>query len=128
MPSLYDFSFCTLPISIPEALSLIPGNLSFGFFDMLNTLTSDLEDYFQVNAFSKIIPLQDWGSYECRVDHNTHRLLEILSDSGRNPQSETRNGILATFFILGLIAERYPGLIREIKRQGHEIASHGYNQ
>jgi len=127
MPWLYDVSFCTLLFSIPKASRLIPGSSFFVFSDMLNALTIDLEDYFQVNAFSKIIPFQDWGNYECRIERNTHRLLEILSDSGKNPQSEICNRILATFFILGWIAERYPGLIREIKRQGHEIASHGYD-
>jgi polysaccharide deacetylase family protein (PEP-CTERM system associated) len=32
----------------------------------------------------------------------------------------------ATFFILGWIAERYPELVLEIDRNGHEVASHGY--
>ncbi len=32
----------------------------------------------------------------------------------------------ATFFTLGWIAERYPGVVREIVANGHELASHGY--
>ena len=32
----------------------------------------------------------------------------------------------ATFFVLGWVAERYPGLVQSIAAQGHEVASHGY--
>lgn len=37
-----------------------------------------------------------------------------------------RAGCTATFFVLGEVAERLPGRIREIARAGHEVASHGY--
>lgn len=113
---------------------------------MLNILTIDLEDYFQVHAFSKCIRCQDWGNYEGRVEHNTYRLLDILDAAVPPPIGDTPDvfrptpcvpdsssasrrgsGVKATFFVLGWIAERYPGLIREIKKQGHEIASHGYD-
>jgi polysaccharide deacetylase family protein (PEP-CTERM system associated) len=43
-------------------------------------------------------------------------LLELLS------RYQTR----ATFFVLGWVAERHPGLIKQIVECGHEIASHGY--
>jgi polysaccharide deacetylase family protein (PEP-CTERM system associated) len=36
-----------------------------------------------------------------------------------------RHHTTATFFVLGWIAERSPGLVREIHRRGHEVASHG---
>jgi polysaccharide deacetylase family protein (PEP-CTERM system associated) len=95
-----------------------------------NVLTIDVEDYFQVHAFSSVINPADWDNYESRVEHNTYRILEILSNSGVSNNSYTSNGssnsIKATFFILGWIAERYPGLVRDIAAQGHEIASHGY--
>jgi polysaccharide deacetylase family protein (PEP-CTERM system associated) len=107
---------------------------------MLNILTIDLEDYFQVHAFSDVIKYDDWNNYECRVERNTDRLLSILS-SVRSPQhsqlstqnSESNNSVLspqhlpkATFFVLGWIAERYPDLVRRIKKEGHEVACHGY--
>lgn len=109
-----------------------------------NALTIDVEDYFQVHAFSSVIRPEDWDNYESRVEGNTRRILEILSNSGasnnfytsnrssgptnptHNSQLATRNSVKATFFILGWIAKRYPGLVREIAKQGHEIASHGY--
>lgn len=35
-------------------------------------------------------------------------------------------GIRATFFILGQMAELFPGLVKRIASRGHEIACHGY--
>lgn len=35
-------------------------------------------------------------------------------------------GIRSTFFVPGIVAERYPDSVREIHRRGHEIACHGY--
>lgn len=83
---------------------------------MLNALTVDVEDYFQVNAFADFVRREDWSAYPLRVEANTHRVLEILGGLE----------IHATFFILGWVAERCPNLIKEIYRRGHEIASHGY--
>ena len=100
---------------------------------MLNILTVDLEDYFQVYAFSNVIKFDDWGTYECRIERNTDHLLEILD--GVKTQyikrqhcstSALRTPVRATFFVLGWIAERYPGLVQRIQKEGHEIACHGY--
>jgi len=105
---------------------------------MLNILTIDLEDYFQVHAFSNVIRFEDWNNYESRIERNTHRLLDILHECKPNFLSNVPNSlpltsnlkpqtsVRATFFILGWLAERYPHLIRTIKDQGHEIANHGY--
>jgi len=82
----------------------------------MNALTIDVEDYYQVEAFSHLIPVKDWDSYESRVTVNTIRILEILAD----------HGVRATFFVLGWIAERFPQVIKLISAEGHEIASHGY--
>ncbi len=80
-------------------------------------MTVDVEDYFQVSAFEKAIPYGQWGEFESRVEHNTNRILELFDSKGVN----------GTFFVLGWIAERYPELIKEIARRGHEIACHGYS-
>ena len=94
---------------------------------IINALTIDVEDYFQVHAFSDNIRREDWDSFEPRVERNTYRILDILDSTELiNPQPETRNPIKATFFVLGWIAERYPNLVREIHKRGHEIACHGY--
>ena len=81
-----------------------------------NALTVDVEDYFQVSAFADRVCRKDWDKYECRVEGNTDRILSIFDEAQ----------VQATFFILGWVAERYPGLVRRIAASGHEIASHGY--
>ncbi len=101
-------------------------------------LTVDVEDWFQVENFRGIIHPSSWSTFEPRVERNTHRLLELFSEmktrpsglEGNNPGHcplDTGPCIHATFFILGWIAERMPGLVREIHSMGHEVASHGYN-
>lgn len=35
-------------------------------------------------------------------------------------------GIRSTFFVPGWTAEKYPESVKEIVRQGHEVAAHGY--
>ncbi|MGH7888274.1 MAG: XrtA system polysaccharide deacetylase [Candidatus Binatia bacterium] len=84
---------------------------------MLNALTIDVEDYFQVEAFADVILPIQWIQYPLRVEQNTRRLLEMLG----------RHGIRATFFVLGWVAEHCPDLVREIALAGHEIGCHGYN-
>lgn len=83
--------------------------------DVLNVLTVDVEEYFQVEAFSKYVEKKDWEKYPCRVVKPTMRLLDILDT----------HGVKGTFFVLGWLAERNPTLIRKIHEAGHEIASHG---
>ncbi len=95
-------------------------------------LTVDVEDWFQVENFKDWIPFDSWPSRELRVEGNTHRLLDLLDsiklnvDAAKNPIIPGHK-IKATFFILGWIAERLPGLVREIHNRGHEVASHGYD-
>ena len=79
-------------------------------------MTVDVEDYFQVSAFEPYISKQDWDTKECRVEKNTHRLLDLYD----------QYNVKATFFTLGWVAERYPSLIKRIVEDGHELASHGY--
>jgi polysaccharide deacetylase family protein (PEP-CTERM system associated) len=83
---------------------------------VLNAMTIDVEDYFHVSAFASSVSPATWPSLESRVVRNTERLLELLDECD----------VTATFFVLGWVAERYPGLVRRIASGGHEIASHGY--
>jgi len=83
---------------------------------MLNALTIDVEDYFQVNAFARHVKQEQWDGFPLRVDRNTRQILDMLDSFS----------IKATFFILGWVAERLPELTKEIHRRGHEIACHGY--
>ncbi|OYO28708.1 XrtA system polysaccharide deacetylase [Janthinobacterium sp. PC23-8] len=81
-----------------------------------NALTIDVEDYFQVSAFAPHIARADWPHLACRVEANVERILLLLD----------QQGIQATFFTLGWIAERYPAMLRRVAAAGHEVASHGH--
>ncbi len=84
---------------------------------MNNVLTIDVEDYFQVSALAKSINRDDWDSIKPRVVENVNLLLDMFDS----------HNVKATHFVLGWVAERFPELIKEIDRRGHEIASHGYS-
>ncbi len=83
---------------------------------VVNAMSVDVEDWFQVSAFERHIPRQSWSSLTPCVDRNARLALDLLE----------RYDVNATFFVLGWVAERFPGLVREIVRRGHELASHGY--
>jgi polysaccharide deacetylase family protein (PEP-CTERM system associated) len=82
----------------------------------LNALTVDVEDYYQVTGFEKCVFRADWDRLESRVVANTQAVLDLLRSGG----------VHGTFFILGWVAERFPGLIRQIHAEGHEIGCHGF--
>jgi len=84
--------------------------------EIANALTVDVEDYFQVSALAPHIARADWERIPCRVERNVETILSLFAESGAR----------ATFFTLGWIAERYPGLVRRIVAEGHELASHGH--
>jgi polysaccharide deacetylase family protein (PEP-CTERM system associated) len=86
---------------------------------LANILTIDVEDwgqsapdvYYPARASTReMVPPTE------RVVANTVRLLGIIGDLG----------VRTTCFVLGSVAERFPGLVREIAAAGHEVASHGY--
>lgn len=83
---------------------------------IVNAMTVDVEDYFQVSALAPYIFRSAWTTCECRVERNMDKILRLFDD----------HGVKATFFVLGWIAERYPELVRRIVAAGHEVASHGY--
>jgi polysaccharide deacetylase family protein (PEP-CTERM system associated) len=83
---------------------------------LINALTIDVEDYFHVSGFESCVSRTDWDAYPSRIVGSTRRLLDLLGNAG----------VRATFFILGWIAEREPGLVRAIRDAGHELACHGF--
>ena len=84
---------------------------------MINALTIDVEDYFQVSNFKNFIPVNNWNNFQLRAEKNTSIILEILSQFN----------VKATFFILGWVAQKVPGLIKIIAQEGHEIGCHGFS-
>ncbi len=77
-------------------------------------LSVDVEDYFQVEAFTDLIRREDWETRPRRVVANTERVLDLLAAHNQR----------GTFFIIGWIAERHPELVRKIHAAGHEVACH----
>lgn len=84
---------------------------------IVNALSIDVEDWFQVGAFEHVIDRADWSRLEHRFVANTERALALFE----------RCGVQATFFTLGWVAERAGTLMRQIVEAGHELASHGYD-
>ena len=82
-----------------------------------NAFTVDVEDYYQVEAFSQHIQRSDWNDYPSHVERNTDEILLLLDNKS----------VKGTFFTLGCVAEKHPSIVRKIVEQGHEIASHGYS-
>ena len=96
------------PSAFPEARS----NQS-----VVNGLSVDVEDWFQVGAFETVIDRSNWDGLKLRVEDNVARILDLFAKSDAK----------GTFFTLGWVAERHPALIQRIVAEGHEIASHGYD-
>lgn len=75
----------------------------------INALTIDVEDWAQACVDPSL-------EITSRFVHNTRLILSDLAAAN----------VRATFFVLGLAAEKAPYLIREILQVGHEVQCHGY--
>ena len=84
---------------------------------IVNGLSVDVEDWFQVGAFESVIERDDWNSLADRVERNVHAILDMFDEAQ----------VKATFFALGWVAQRHGGLMHEIVLRGHELASHGWD-
>jgi polysaccharide deacetylase family protein (PEP-CTERM system associated) len=84
---------------------------------MLNALSVDVEDWFQVGAFETVISRDSWDGLERRVERNADAVLSLFAEAG----------VKGTFFTLGWVAERHPALMARIAAAGHEVASHGWD-
>ena len=78
--------------------------------------TVDVEEYFHPTAMSRYFPAAGWDDLARRSPEVIARLLDVLD----------ARDVTGTFFVLGWLAEREPGMVRDIAGAGHEIASHGY--
>lgn len=80
-------------------------------------MTIDVEEYFHIEAARGVVGRDQWDRWPSRVERNVDLLLSLL-------QNHNRRG---TFFVLGDVAKKHPGLARRVAEAGHEIASHGTN-
>jgi polysaccharide deacetylase family protein (PEP-CTERM system associated) len=81
-----------------------------------NYLTIDVEDYYQVSAFEHIVGHGKWDNFSSRIENNTKAILDIIESFD----------VKATFFVLGWIADKYPGVVRDIHSRGNEVGCHSY--
>lgn len=79
-------------------------------------MSVDVEDYFMVEAFSDIVQTSAWDSWPSRVFNNTAKILDLFD----------KYDVKATFFVVGWVANRFPSLVQDIHRRGHELACHSF--
>lgn len=82
-----------------------------------HALSFDVEEHFQVANFARLIARDAWDREPSRVESNVAKILQLCADAN----------VRATFFTLGWVAERHRGMVAEIVKNGHELASHGYD-
>jgi len=68
---------------------------------------------FSLGDFKEIALTFDDGP----VPRGTPKILEVLK----------KEGVKATFFVVGKMVEKYPFLLKEIWEEGHDIGNHTYN-
>lgn len=95
----------------------LPGDSLGAAQGIVNGLSVDVEDWFQVGAFENVIARGEWDSIKTRVEDNVYRVIDLFAEAD----------VRATFFTLGWVAKRHPNMIRRIADAGHELASHGYD-
>jgi polysaccharide deacetylase family protein (PEP-CTERM system associated) len=94
---LFNAPSCLLSIDVEDWFHLIGAGLDYQFIGQTGGVES-------------------WGKYSSRVEQNTNWILDKLDE----------HEVKGTFFILGWVAERFPGLVAEISKRGHEVGSHSY--
>jgi polysaccharide deacetylase family protein (PEP-CTERM system associated) len=71
------------------------------------------------------VDVEDWAhSY---LDYNLPVAPEVLDNTKRVLDLMGGLGAKATFFCLGMVAQKYPQLIRDIAEAGHELGVHGWS-
>ena len=81
---------------------------------LLHALSFDIEDWFHILDNPSTKSETAWPGFESRIERNVDRILEALADSRQQ----------ATFFCLGWVARKHPGILRRIAGLGHEVACH----
>lgn len=80
----------------------------------MKILTFDIEEWFHILDNDSTKTVKEWSNYEIRIHSNMDRIFDFLTQSNQK----------ATFFVVGWIAEKYPGVVKRIDEYGYEIGSH----
>ncbi|UCF67186.1 MAG: DUF3473 domain-containing protein [Acidobacteriota bacterium] len=81
---------------------------------IVNAFSVDVEEYFQVSGFAAHVDRDSWVRIPTRLEIGLEKILEIAA----------HHGVIGTFYFLGWIAERYPGIVQEVVDAGHEVGCH----
>jgi len=79
--------------------------------DVPNVLTFDLEHWYTATLVRDSV-----SDPTDRIESSVERVLALLDE----------HDVSATFFVVGEVAEEYPGLIAQVTDRGHELATHGH--
>lgn len=79
---------------------------------LTNAIAFDLEHWYSATLLQPGVtnPID-------HIEESVDIVLEILG----------KHDVSATFFVVGQVADEYPGLLKRIWAEGHEIGSHGYS-
>lgn len=80
---------------------------------MLNIISIDVEEIYHAEYVRPYAPT----NIRPRAPDGVREALFLLD----------RSGAEATFFVVGEVAERHPGLLSAIRDRGHEVGFHGYS-
>ncbi len=78
----------------------------------MKILTFDIEEWFHILDNDATKTEAEWEGFESRLHGNMDKIHGMLEEQK------------ATFFCLGWVARKYPEILKEIDRKGHEIATH----
>ena len=82
----------------------------------MNILTFDIEEWFHILDNDSTSSENEWKNFSTRIHSNMDLIFSILEETNTK----------ASFFVLGWIAEKYPEIVKEIKKRGFEIGSHSH--
>ncbi len=80
----------------------------------MKILTFDIEEWFHILDNGSTKTEKEWATFPSRIEQNVARILDLLE----------RKNQPATFFCLGWVARKYPGIVRKVADKGHEIGCH----
>jgi len=78
----------------------------------MKILTFDIEEWFHILDNDATKTEAEWEGFESRIHGNMDKIHGMLGHQK------------ATFFCLGWVARKFPEVLKEIDRRGHEIATH----
>ena len=106
---------CKAETKGPSKPARLTGRITLQINDM-KLLTIDVEEWFHVLGKGSCGTEKDWDNYPKRLEEGAYRILDLLNE----------RGVKCTFFCVGWVANKYPGLIKRMEKEGHQVGSHTY--